>query len=328
MPDESGDRWVLSFDASCATCREISATVTRACAGRLEALPLSHHQVREWREEALGPRPPWAPTLLRVTGDQVRAWHGTAMLVPLSRRLGARTGVRVLRALGRLRQEARRVPTAVSREAVDGLGRGRFLQLAVGAGVAAGVVLLGRTPAIAEQRCATAAAWAARNKDHLPQRYDDIITYPMAYRRAVYAQLPTNARAQCWTEHLERNRPRDVTGDQRAVLDSAKAMLSTPAVLAIPRTPAVSARLEAFHRKALAAFGPAKAGALFATLGPADRTEGTVSPDETCTCTTESNWCDNWNPCSFKYDNCTVTNGGCGSYWLYDCDGICVGVEK
>jgi len=57
-------RWVLAFDASCNTCREISAQVSSASDGKLEVLPLNHPDVQRWRQQGLGVQPPWAPTLL------------------------------------------------------------------------------------------------------------------------------------------------------------------------------------------------------------------------------------------------------------------------
>ncbi len=98
-------RWVLAFDASCGTCREVSRAVARACDGRLEVLPLSHDAVREWRAQAVGSSSQWAPTLLRVQDGRVRAWTGRAMGLALVRHLGPRGTMNVLRALGRLRHD-------------------------------------------------------------------------------------------------------------------------------------------------------------------------------------------------------------------------------
>ncbi len=102
----SETRWVLAFDASCATCRQVSAVVVQACEGRLEVLPLSRPDVRSWREQALGAEPRWVPTLLRVEGDKARAWTGVGMAMPLARRLGPAATVRVLRGLGQMRRQA------------------------------------------------------------------------------------------------------------------------------------------------------------------------------------------------------------------------------
>ncbi len=65
-------RWVLAFDASCSTCREISRAVKRACHGRLEVLPLNSVDVQQWRAASLGPEAPWAPTLIRLRDPGAR----------------------------------------------------------------------------------------------------------------------------------------------------------------------------------------------------------------------------------------------------------------
>src|SRR5882757_1299577 len=57
------ERWVLAFDASCGTCRQISGVAGEACDGKLEVLPLADANVRQWREQSLGVDAEWAPTL-------------------------------------------------------------------------------------------------------------------------------------------------------------------------------------------------------------------------------------------------------------------------
>lgn len=89
-------RWLLAFDASCGTCKGIAHAVGRACRGRLEMPPLADAEVRRLREKALGPGPEWAPTLLHIDGDRVRAWTGAAMALPLGRRLGPAGNARVV----------------------------------------------------------------------------------------------------------------------------------------------------------------------------------------------------------------------------------------
>ena len=98
-----GSRWVLAFDDSCGKCRAMSRAIERACAARLEMMPLAHPDVRKWREQSLGSRAPWVPTLIRVA-DEVRAWTGLAMGIVLVRHLGALSTMRVLEALGRQRR--------------------------------------------------------------------------------------------------------------------------------------------------------------------------------------------------------------------------------
>ncbi|NYD35854.1 hypothetical protein [Actinomycetospora corticicola] len=89
------DELVLAFDADCHRCRAVAAEVRRRVGDAgLEVLPLRDYRVQQWRAEVYGADPPHAPTLLAVTVvdgvDQVRAWHGPAVVAGLLRTLGAR----------------------------------------------------------------------------------------------------------------------------------------------------------------------------------------------------------------------------------------------
>ncbi|MFJ3818129.1 chitin binding peritrophin-A domain-containing protein [Streptomyces sp. NPDC090056] len=107
--------------------------------------------MNRWREQSLGAAAPWTPTLLRVQEQTVEAFTGTGMVLPLVRRLGPRSTMRVLRALGSLRLN-RAGGEADGAVDVGGMGRKRFLRLGAGLVVAAGVTLAGRTPALAGER--------------------------------------------------------------------------------------------------------------------------------------------------------------------------------
>lgn len=317
--DVTQPRWVLAFDGSCATCREISGAVARACGGRLEVLPLAHPEVRRWREGSPGPE---APTLLRAAGGRARAWTGTAMALPLARRLGVRGSMRVLRALGHLRNEAARVPF----ERPGVMDRAGFLQLGAGLAVAAGVIMAGATPAFAEKKCATAAAWAARNKGNLPRGYDEVIAYPMAYRRAIFSALPASAKSELWTEHLTRYQAAHHLSPEQSAAIREGLRLARPALFEHRDSPGARRSLDALRDSARAAFGPHAARAVFATLGPSEPRSpaGAVpaGPDNTCSCSSADSWCDNNTYCQSGY--CASTGSGCGLLYRYACDGLCI----
>ena len=334
-------RWILAFDASCGTCREISDAVSLACGGKLEALPLAHADVRQWRERSLGPDAPSAPTLLRVDGDDVRVWTGTAMAMPLARRLGPRASLRVLRALGQLRSEATSVPF----ERPGVMDRAGFFKLGAGLAVAAGVIVVGSTPAFAEMRCATVAAWAAKNKGRLPQGYDEIVAYPMAFRRAIFAALPATSKSRLWTEQLTRYQAaHDLTAEQAAVINEGL-RLARPEQFARSRSPEFRRSLDDLGKSSVAAFGRPAARALFATLGsdatlPAGASRpstATVSAamsqpsaanvpaeaENSCSCSTADSWCDNNTYCQSGF--CAIPGpDGCGLFYQYECDGLCI----
>jgi hypothetical protein len=76
---------VLAFDASCGVCRDASRAVALRCDEKLELMPLAHPDVRRWREQSLGSRAAWTPTLIKVQAGDVRAWTGPAMVIALVR---------------------------------------------------------------------------------------------------------------------------------------------------------------------------------------------------------------------------------------------------
>jgi hypothetical protein len=304
-------RLVLAFDASCGQCREISAAVARACDGRLEVLPLTHADVRRWRERWFGEDAPWAPTLIRVAGDDIRVWTGSRMALPLMRGLGPKPTVRVLRALGELRRKPTTEP--------GGLGRKQFLQLAAGAAVAAGLVLGGRTSAAADT-AAKARDWVAANRDRLPQRYDQLAALPLEYRRAVFAESSTQVRARLWLDHLDHylaTHP-DLETAQTKILDRAHALV--PKVFAGGRE-ATSAERARLKKDAIARFGFEEARAILATLGPSERRSPAAPRD--CECSWADSWCTPLLACTNYPITCEYSDSGCGDFWIWPCDGVC-----
>ncbi len=320
MTDSSDtERFVLAFDASCGTCRDISSAVSSACEGKLEVLPLAHPRVERWRSVALGDEPPWEPTLLTVrSDDHVRAWVGRKMTVPLLRRLGPNSALRVLRNLGQLRHQAAGHPLSPVGQPV--VGRAAFLRTAGGLLVAGGVVLFGRTPAFAEQ----ARNWASDNARRLPKKYAEYIKYPTAYRRAVFERLTPSEKAALWTEHVKSWR----TAHPHLTARQSKAFEEIAACAAKPSThdPALRSQRELNYIKEIAteAFGRQEATALVATLGPAIpslQAAGDPSPLSGCTCNKVDDWCTWGYHC--RSGPCNWSPSGCGSFNGQPCDGLC-----
>jgi hypothetical protein len=322
LNERAETRWVLAFDASCGTCREISAVVAGACRERLEVLSLAHPDVEVWRHDVFGHDGPWAPTLIKAGPDGVRAWTGAALATHLALRLGPRALTRVLGALG----ELDRGGAAAAR----GLSRARFLRIAAGAGIAAGLVFAGRAPAFAAVK-APAERWVAANRDRLPRTYDGISAQPVAYRRAIWAELPAPDRSTLWLAHLDRYRADhpDLTADQREVLDRAGVLAADPAIFATVPSAAARLRMEELQPAALRAFGTDEGRLAFATLGPVG--PATAEPAVTvpaCTCSVESPFCVCEGRCTVcakqgGWGLCAVTTSGCGNFWSYPCDGRC-----
>lgn len=341
----SSSRWIIAFDASCGACREISAVVSRACADRLEVLPLTHRDVQRWRAEALGADAPWAPTLLRVDEGRAHAWTGPRMALPLFRRLGLRSTFSVIGALGDLPGRAE----AGGDEAETGVSRKQFLRFGIGAGVAGGLLFTGKATAFAATRSsgtfANPAAWAKANKATLPQTYDDVVAYPEMYRRAIYVESTPQVRSQLWTEQINRYRTAHpaLSGEQASVVDTAAKLAADQANFADPITAAARQQLSALQDSAIKAFGKQDAGQLLATLGSTETTTANARPAgpvpagvvvNGCGCSVESDYCVQsscvpWQACDcnspFPNDciNCAAVSGGCGTFYQYPCDGGC-----
>ncbi|MBA8822731.1 hypothetical protein FHX42_000060 [Saccharopolyspora lacisalsi] len=276
---------------------------------------MTHSEVRQWRERVLGDRARWEPTLLRVRDESVRVWTGASMGLPLVRRLGARSTAQVLRSLGQLRRQVNGYPLEPA-----SIGRARFLRLAGGAAVAAGIVFTGRTPAFAERGCAAARDWVEANKGRLPTTYDEITAYPMVYRRAIYSELSPVSKSGIWIEHLDRYRAAhpDLSTEQVKVVDAAKAIAANPTHFESGNRP--DRALAQLKESAVGSFGKAGAGALLATIGPPEYRSASGAP--ACECTNEDEYCPDRHYCQYKSSNCSF-NDGCGTFGLYVCNGLC-----
>jgi predicted DCC family thiol-disulfide oxidoreductase YuxK len=201
-PGSSDPRWILAFDGSCATCRAVSCTVKRSCDGKLEVLPLQSSDVKKWRKKSLGSDSEWVPTLLRVNGDQVRAWTGAAMGITVVRHLGVRSAFRVLRALGELdrRSDHDSSNDDKSRRAI---GRAQALRLGLGAVIAGGLVVAGKVPAFASGSRSGVESWMSANKDRLPTTYDALVAHPVPVRQAIFNESSPSVKSGFWMEHIK-----------------------------------------------------------------------------------------------------------------------------
>lgn len=321
--------WILAFDATCGTCREISAAVDDACDGRLDVRPLADQDVRAWRDRALGADAEWAPTLLRVDGDRVRAWTGAAMSVPLARRLGPVASVRVVTALGRLRRRAEGKAGELPGE-TDGIGRKQFLRFGAGTAVAAGLLLAGKAPAFGAVEKQTAQAWVNAHRSNLPQTYDQVVKYSETYRRAIFQALPAKARSALWTEHLKRYRAANpnLTAAQREVLDRAAKVIAKESTFA-GRSGDVKARqaqAAEMYKATWTALGGTEAYRAFGVLGPAnEKTAMAAAALPDCECAFQHDYChDRGLNCNNDSAHaCNYADSGCGWVWGEPCAGLC-----
>ncbi|MGW8552556.1 bacteriocin fulvocin C-related protein [Streptomyces tubercidicus] len=318
MTDSRGEQeeWVLAFDGSCDTCSAVSAAVAEASGGKLSVLPLAHPQVREWRQGSMGPSPAWTPTLLHVRGDAIRAWTGPALSFVLARRLGPRSSMGVLRALGKLKEEVSHSQPTVTDA---GVSRKRFLHLVGGVTAAIGLVMTGQTSAFARaSENAKAEAWVQANMSQLPRTYEAIVRHPIPYRKAIYQAISPQERSQAWLEHfakLRAERP-DLSATQERVFRDLVEL--TPRVFASPARH--TAELRALSERARRAFGVEGAYALIARLGPPDARSARRGD---CDCSRgDGYWCLFHGATKCGPISCNPQDG-CGDLWNERCNGIC-----
>ncbi|WP_157405263.1 bacteriocin fulvocin C-related protein [Actinopolyspora halophila] len=299
------DRWVLAFDGSCRVCRNMSRAVAEACGDKLEVLPLTHPDVREWREQALGANPVWAPTLIRVRSGRVRAWVGVPLGFALVRHLGLRSTLAVLGALGRTRRTTHR-------------RRLGALPLIAGLAVAASLTKL--DPYSGGRNGDDPSAWAEANRERLPQSYGEVVEYSMVYRQAIFNASSAATKSRLWVEHLRQygaTHP-DLSQDQERVLRHAMDVLGDESLYAQSSPPEQDRVLGGLRQEVAAAFGE-ETQSLIATLGPPEL--ATKADWNDCQCSTSSDYC--WMGCVGS-DNCRRI-GGCGTGWVYTCNGWCEG---
>jgi hypothetical protein len=78
----------------------------------------------------------------------------------------------------------------------------------------------------------------------------------------------------------------------------------------------VSQKVRRLEDVAKREFGREGAADLLARLGPADAGLG---PLAYCSCATESDYCSG----SCRRGGCTIVPSDCGTFWAYDCNGLC-----
>jgi hypothetical protein len=192
------------------------------------------------------------------------------------------------------------------------------------------------------------------------QKYNAMSALAMDQRKAAFRNASIVEKSELWRTHLALflNKRPQLSELQKDVVLAAMA-LATPDWFEA-RSGAdkrrVDVRLRSLEERIVAAFSKEDRVRIFATLGgePApcastpdqrntvlpntinDNETTHLSPfnswtnepvwqdlqqDETCQCSTESDWCPMFSLCTTG--KCTRTNGGCGIFWNYACDGKC-----
>ena len=183
-----------------------------------------------------------------------------------------------------------------------------------------------------DEDCASTAAWVQANQARLPSQHEEFSRLPMNYRRAVFGALPPGTQSSLWRRHLEAylDARSELTPRQTALVRELMS-LASPGFFAkvsdaTRRYEAVE-DLEALVARTAQLFSTSERGTIFAEFGPPEavthaRRPGLSAADfGDCNCSVDSDYCGSGSHC--VRTGCPVTRLGCGTLWLYDCDGEC-----
>jgi hypothetical protein len=163
--------------------------------------------------------------------------------------------------------------------------------------------------------CEAINQWIALHREVLPSTLSAISRYPMRYRRAIVASLPLDTRIDLWTAH------RDMILATRPLNESQRRFLQDTRVR-IPEWHRLPADREAerhLRKAAIDVLGDALAREAISALGEAESVEDSAPP-LACSCSRQSDWCAAGARCESLACNVVA---GCGSFWVYQCDGLC-----
>ncbi|MCC7131943.1 MAG: bacteriocin fulvocin C-related protein [Gemmatimonadales bacterium] len=183
--------------------------------------------------------------------------------------------------------------------------------------------------AASESECVRAREWVAANREHLPDNLEAISQYSMAYRRAIYRELPRSTKLALWRAQLEHyGRDRRLNAEQREFLREVDRDIDT--FFGPEKVAAAKAR---YLERARATLGRDLTRDIFAVLGVASlRTgsgrllSGMKGAFTDCNCSVGSDWCNIMGPACSNNGGCTnATLEGCGWWFCEACNGTCGG---
>lgn len=182
--------------------------------------------------------------------------------------------------------------------------------------------------------------WVEENADNLPTSFSSISNYPEEYRKAIFIKLSSEQKANVWTERLQEIADNiTLNKKQHSLLGEIIKKLS-PAVF--------DKNVDSYviNDKTLkGVFGETLAANIFSSLSPVQVVKKSIAkpfvyemnqivqknknnevsvnfipPD--CSCSTSSDYCGVTWDCETIVP-CYDSDYGCGTIWLYGCDGLC-----
>jgi len=194
--------------------------------------------------------------------------------------------------------------------------------------------------------CERRSEWLQSNRHELPVSYEELVAFPVEYRRAIMSTYDAETKLRMWRTHLDAMMaaPETSVSERALLLQISQALRSDMFARPLP----VSARGELRELEQIAKSGLSAGRALsaLAIMGPADPVGWTwaaarvraiaklrsafalsaMAPD--CSCSRQSDWCmplptSPTSECQTK--SCQILGDECGTLWTYDCDGMCSG---
>lgn len=173
---------------------------------------------------------------------------------------------------------------------------------------------------IADAGCEEIAEWVEANRGRLPTSLGALSMYPVSYRRAIVGALTNDQKVAVWHAHLQTflSTQGALGPEQRDFIESVQGRLQ-----AFFADAGTDEELRALQIESMEVLGADLAARVFANVGPAEtplfglaRLAGIQ-----CACSTSSDWCSGGYDC---YSGpCDATSRGCGTLWLYSCNGLC-----
>ncbi|MBZ4410297.1 bacteriocin fulvocin C-related protein [Myxococcus sp. XM-1-1-1] len=185
-----------------------------------------------------------------------------------------------------------------------------------------GIALLLPTQAKA-QECIEAQAWVEAHAKQLPTQYDEFARFSLAYRKAIFAKLSPEAQSNLWKQHYQQYLETHPNLDKAQVEFIQKLLgVFTPSLFAQGSSVStVGADLARIKEQATSLFGQTEATLLLATLGPQEQASA-AGNKANCSCSTASDYCPILTFCTTG-TACSYTPTGCGTGWVYACNGDC-----
>jgi hypothetical protein len=188
--------------------------------------------------------------------------------------------------------------------------------------------------------CEIAHSWVMDHSGKLPTSLDEFVTYPKAYRRAIYTALPVEARVHLWQEFLTpflaNSSP--LTAKQRALVQFEYDNLGRYQQDATGRTAVAQ---DSLYQKFSAEFPKSQTALLLNFINQVDERDAypagvalprsisqggpNAAPEEDCNCGDGPGPldCDPGQSECHQANDCIIRIIGCGILGMMQCDGTC-----